>query len=565
MRALFNTDFELKPFHYFLLGLVIFFAFFYGFASYAILNMNEGLYAEIPREMLLSGNYIIPHLNFVPYIEKPPLLYWLIALSYKVFGVGVLGARLIPVVSAAVSCLTLVFLGRKTHGQREGWLAGIVLASSVGFIVIGRVILFDMLLTAFMTLSLSLIFCWYTSDKKSYLRFAYAFLGLALMTKGYLPLVLEGGIVALFFLIEQPGWKKFRAFFDITGIFLFIAIVLPWHIAAIIKQPGFAYDYFINEQLMRFFNKRIPLDYHTGPFYFYLPRLFVTMLPWSFIFPALFFPFKRLVNDPLKRFLCCWFLVPLIIFSLSQAKGDYYMVLGMPPLAYLLALRLKDFIDHGKRHIVSWVFLAILLLEMAAIVFIKFFDVALLPHALLKPFEHLFVFVCIYSVFALSFTRQWFTKQLVSTLLIAGLAIPLTVFYVQLRHAQQYQYSEIKLGQYIQEHHPQRRLYLFENFEKYSSLVFYSKKRVAIIQSVSQDLYYGSHTAAGRGWFISDKQFKQTALKQAVYVAVRDDRMAQFLHKTAPVKFCRVYDNAGLSLLTNVPGCSNNLLVSRRI
>ncbi|HEV2523722.1 MAG TPA: glycosyltransferase family 39 protein, partial [Gammaproteobacteria bacterium] len=111
---------QLAPWQTIFLGLIVFVGCFYGIGSYSILDMNEGLYAEVAREMLANNHWIIPHLNGVSYLEKPPMLYWLIALSYKFFGINAFGARFIPSLATALTALSFYWLGKKTGDVRTG-------------------------------------------------------------------------------------------------------------------------------------------------------------------------------------------------------------------------------------------------------------------------------------------------------------------------------------------------------------------------------------------------------------------------------------------------------------
>lgn len=238
----FNTYYRLGLFEYLFLFVVLFVGFYFGMSTYALENINEGLYGEIPREMLQLKNYVIPHLNFVPYIEKPPLFYWLIALSYKLFGVSEWSARVVPATAASLLCLSLVYFGNYIRRNREGWLAGIILATSVGFVIVGRVLIFDMVLTLFFSLSLLCFYMWYQKLEVSYLRLFYAFLGLAFLTKGMLALFLIPAIVLIFMFLEGTRAKKMRQCIDLPGIALFLLIVIPWHYFAMRQEPGFIWD-----------------------------------------------------------------------------------------------------------------------------------------------------------------------------------------------------------------------------------------------------------------------------------------------------------------------------------
>ena len=245
------------------LGVVLLVSFFVGLGGYALENVNEGLYGEIPREMLLRGDYLIPHLNFVPYIEKPPLLYWLTAIFYQLFGVSEFTARLVPAISAASVCIVMRNFARKINLNHTGYTTALILGSSVGMILLARVLIFDMLLCALLAACFTQFYYWYTFEHQYYIRMAYVFAGLAVMTKGLMVLVLLPVIVFSFLLWERAPARKFRAFFDVVGIMMFLAITVPWHVAASLRQPDFSWQYFINEHLMRFIDAREPHDYHT--------------------------------------------------------------------------------------------------------------------------------------------------------------------------------------------------------------------------------------------------------------------------------------------------------------
>lgn len=537
----------IQPLCYCVLFFLLLIAFGYGISAYAILDMNEGLYAEIAREMLGTHHYVIPHLNALPYLEKPPLFYWLLAISYQLLGVSTFAARIIPSLSACVACLTLLLLTYNTQHARAGLLAAIILASSVGFIIIGRMVFFDMLLTTWFTLALTFFYCWFTREKNYYLYASYFAIALAFLTKGLLPVLLAGGITVVFLAIKSPREKLLR-FFNPLGICLFLLITIPWHLAAIYKLPGFAWDYFINEQLYRFLDKRIPHDYHTGPLYYYLPRIIVYLFPWSLTIPLLFGKIhgKLSAQDPLKLLLWLWLFIPLLFFSISLAKGDYYMVLSMPALALLLGLKFDQHLTQNNSRWLTVLFVSYALLLIAAASYIL--SRHLMPAVMTHSLVILLLFLVIYSslgVLLIQRTRQ----ALLSFLLLAGLCVPLIIFYVNFRVTLQNHYSQLNLAQYIQQHDPQRPIYLYQDYEKISSLLFFVGPRLPIIDSVSNDLYYGSHRSEASGWFPSAVQFKQQALSRACYVVLLKSKLAGFQQLMAPQHFCLLAQNDAAALL----------------
>lgn len=324
---------------FFILGVCFFF--YMGLGSYALLNNNEGLYAQIAWEMMDKGNWIIPHLNGVPYIEKPPLLYWLVAGSFKLFGKTEFAARLVPATFGVLTCLALYLFGYSCGKKKQGQYAALILASSCGFIVFSRMLFFDGALSFFLTCSALSFYKFYQTRTQKYLYILSILMAGAVMTKGLVAVVLMGGIILSFLSLErQLTFLKFL--FNPWSISLFFLLTIPWHWAAALQEPSFSWFYFINEHWMRFLDKRIPKDYYTGPLYYYIPRVVAYMVPWTFLAPFFVRRNSGLFDTSFKRFVSCWFLVPFIFFSVSKAKANYYMVVGIPPLALWLGGYLSE-------------------------------------------------------------------------------------------------------------------------------------------------------------------------------------------------------------------------------
>ena len=563
-----NTHEKITLLDYFIMLGTIFVTLFFGFASYALENMNEGLYAEIPREMMVTGNYTVPHLNFVPYLEKPPMLYWLITLSYHLFGVSTFGARLVPVVSGAIVCLSLFYFAKKIKLAREGWIAAIVLTTSAGFILISRVIIFDMTLTAFFTLSLLFFYLWYIKEIRWYLWLSFALLGCAYLTKGLLSVALVPFIAMLFMIVQRTPWKKFFRLFDIPGICIFLLTIVPWTIAASIRQPGFAWDFFINEQVYRFLNKRIPDDYHHGPIWYYIIPTIILLLPWSVFFPILVKRVQASVNTidakqmaSLKKFLWIWFLAPFIFFSLSLAKAQYYIIIGIPALAFLLGIKFNEYFKAGNSKIFTWFFYTlviggctILSLICISIHSQKFASHLpnnwILPHELGFPLLVVLFITIPYAILG-SILIYYKRAPIIRFILIAGLILPWIYFLIADKQMLSPQRSEKLLGEYILNHDPNRPVYLYQDYENISSILYYVKKRVAIIDTQSMDLYYGATTPAAKGWFITSKQFTAQAQTQPVYVVMEASKLAMFNIVVAPLKFCVASRSGDTLVLSN--------------
>jgi 4-amino-4-deoxy-L-arabinose transferase-like glycosyltransferase len=230
--------------------------------SFGILDNNEGLYAEIPREMLSSGDWrlwVIPHLNGLPYMEKPPLLYWLTALSFALFGQNEWSARAVPAASALACVALLLWFGAAVKRPQVGRLAALMFVSGVGVTVMSHVLMFDMLLTALLTAALMGAYRALTEDGVRFVRAAYALLALALLAKSVFALIVFGLVMACFILSTSRSLMEFlsacRKLFEPWALLIFCAIAVPWHLVASLTEPIFAWFYFINEHVLRFIGK----------------------------------------------------------------------------------------------------------------------------------------------------------------------------------------------------------------------------------------------------------------------------------------------------------------------
>ncbi len=314
----------------------------------------DAVQAQIARNMLTSGDWVIARLDGVPYLEKSPLLYWLIAISYRVFGIHDWAAR-IPVALAAIFLAWLTWrYGRWAFGEIAGFYAGLALATSVGLFLFTRIQIPDVLLTlcvcaAFWSFQRALD----PQEQRPRLWAALlaGSLGVGLMLKGLIAVVAPTGGVILYLaltrqLFSRAVWKRLHIF---TGALIVFAIAAPWHVLATFRMPpyfnftlhsgpgeyhGFFWFYFINEHVLRFLNLRYPRDYNTVPrLAFWLLHL-LWLFPWSVFFPALtglsFKPVDRAGQTRLLAF--CWTTFLLVFFTFSTTQ-EYYSMPVYPALA----------------------------------------------------------------------------------------------------------------------------------------------------------------------------------------------------------------------------------------
>ena len=254
--------------------------------SFLLLEPDEGRYAEIAREMLQRGEWVVPSLDSQPYLDKPPLLYWLVEISYTLFGVHEASARLVPALAIHLTILLVYLLGRRSVGERGAFWAAMLLSIAPGFLAVGRLLILDGLLTLWSTLAILAAFEALRGDR---LRWSWWLLsavacGLGVLTKGpVVLLLLAPPLIAQRWLTGQPV----RA--AIAGIGAFLAVVLlvnlPWYLAIYLRQPAFLRYFFWEHNVLRFLK---PFD-HLQPVWYYGPILLGGLMPGT----LLLIPFLR--------------------------------------------------------------------------------------------------------------------------------------------------------------------------------------------------------------------------------------------------------------------------------
>jgi 4-amino-4-deoxy-L-arabinose transferase-like glycosyltransferase len=301
-------------------------------------NPDEGRYAEIPREMLASGDWVVPRLNDLVYIEKPPLQYWFTALSEAVFGRNDWAVRLYTGLCALATVYALWTLIRREWGRAAAARGAIMLGSALWFVLLGHQVTLDTSLTLFMTLTF-VGFCnaqravrWQRWMALSWLSIAAAF-----MTKG-----LIAGVLPLFALVGYSALQRdpapWRRLLLVRGTVLFAVACLPWLILIQHRLPQFFQFFFIREHFERFLTK---IEARYQPWWFFIPVLVGGILPWLLpALRALWSDWRRSVASPgfdLRRFAWIWCVVVFVFFSASDSKLSTYILPLFPILALLMA------------------------------------------------------------------------------------------------------------------------------------------------------------------------------------------------------------------------------------
>lgn len=314
-----------------------------------LIEPDEGRYSEIPREMLERSDFVTPLLNYVKYFEKPPLHYWLNALSFSLFGQNEFAARFAGTMAGLLTVLFTYWMGRQLFERRAGLLAALIVGTSGGFLVQSRINITDMTLTFCLTLCLGSFLLGIRDEgprKGLYYYLGYAGAALAVLAKGLIGIVFPGGIIFLFLLFRKR-WRLLSEMRLFSGTILFLVVAAPWFILVSLKNPEFARFFFIHEHFERFLTK---VHRRYQPVWFFVPVLLGTMLPWSFFIPEALrraWQERKSSHGDTLAFLAIWALLIFAFFSKSNSKLVPYILPIFPPLALLIAWRWQQAVEEG--------------------------------------------------------------------------------------------------------------------------------------------------------------------------------------------------------------------------
>jgi 4-amino-4-deoxy-L-arabinose transferase-like glycosyltransferase len=496
-------------------------------------NLNEGLYARVAQEMLERHDFAVPTLDGVPYLEKPPLLYWVTAGALAAFGRSESVARLAPLLGAVLMLAAAAWFARRHLAPQAGAYALPILASAPLVVVLARTLMFDMLFTGLLFGALVLLYEAFTDvSRKRWLRASYALLALAVLTKGFAG-ALFYGLVALTLLLAKPrGARRATALAlaDPIAVALLLGIAAPWHFLAA-RQPGFAWFYVVNEHVLRFLGRRIPHDYHTGPVWYYLPRLCADFFPWPLL---LLLPAQRDALDPqaraARRFLWIALLVPLAVFSLSEGKGEYYMIVGIPALALLAADRLARSLSPRTTLVslaAAWLVVLIAAATQAR--------AHVAPYALPAHFADDIALAAALAVAALAAgLLRW---RLPAVLACAAVAVPCAAMYSNYFRANESSRSARSLARALRP--SAAPVFVYRGYEAVSAVTFYLDRPVGVVDYRGGDLSYGLGLAAQPERFPDAADLARLAARKPLWLVVPKPELARFAASALPAAFVR--------------------------
>jgi 4-amino-4-deoxy-L-arabinose transferase-like glycosyltransferase len=321
---------------------------------------DEGRYAEIPREMLASGDWLVPHLNGIQYLEKPPLQYWATAALYEVLGVHPWVSRLYTAGLGFALLVLVGFAGRLWYGTATGLYAALLLGSSALFYLLAHINTLDMGLTFYLSLAMLALVTSQrapvstgTSATSLWLWLAWAAVGLAVLQKGLVGLVLPGFAMALY-VLWQRDWALLLRIRVLSGLAIVFALNLPWWWLMQRRNPGFVDWFFVHEHYTRFLTNEHD---RAEPWWYFSALLLIGVLPWiapmtrGFL-AALRMPRPAAVRPAApgpaittaaqcgiatERFLAVWAAAIFIFYSPSGSKLAPYILPMLPPMALLAA------------------------------------------------------------------------------------------------------------------------------------------------------------------------------------------------------------------------------------
>jgi len=352
-----------------ILPLVIFLAlswylFFFRLDAMGLTDPDETFYAQTAKEMLSRNEWMTPHIFGKPQFEKPIFFYWLVELSFKVFGVNETAARLPSAVFGMIGIAATYFLGRLLFNKRTGLIAAVMLATSVEYVILSRACVTDMTLFSLMLLGVLFFFYGHIRDKRYSYFLSAAFFALAVLTKGPIAAMLPGLAFVLYFAFTRD-WKSLSKIPFLAMAAVFIAVAAPWYLAMYRAHGNVFIDAFFGFQnIVRFTQSEHKIG--SGVWY-NIPILLGGFFPWSVFLPfGLWLAFKKVViRDPLPSnydsrkgliFVLAWFFSIFLFFTISSTKLPTYIFPCFVAAALISAVSWDEFLkDRPSRPAEKWV------------------------------------------------------------------------------------------------------------------------------------------------------------------------------------------------------------------
>lgn len=377
-KVSFWEEIKENKFSWLLLFITVVIIFFVNLGAGGIPSAQEGRAGIVARNMLETGNW--KHIIYYGAIttEKPILCYWLTAVSGLFLGISEFSIRVPSALAAITTVIISCHMAYRIYGRKTAILSGYILSTMTLFVNLGHIARIDIVLCAFYTALMSLMYFGYFKDfKPNYLLYIfYILLGLSVLVKGPISL----GLIGITVLIIVAVKRNPRIIWDmkpISGTIITLAIAVPWFVIESFRTHGaFAWDFFINQNISRFTGIDMTYkDGKRGSFFFYFPKLFVSALPWSIFVPfAIFNYFKKLKKLRWETYyFIIWFFVIFMFFTFAAIKRGDYIVPLLPALAILIARYIDLLIEKAPLLSKTWIpfFAIVVFLFAGALTLIK--------------------------------------------------------------------------------------------------------------------------------------------------------------------------------------------------
>ena len=556
----------------------------------------DAVQAQIARNMLSSGDWVTARLDGVAYLEKPPLIYWMIAGCYKVFGAHDWVARIPVALSSIALCWLTAAFGAWAFGRRAGFYAGLCMATCVGLWLFTRILIPDVMLTFTIALGMWAFLRVLDPEEQHPRMWAAtlaAALGVGLLLKSLIGIVFPIGAAAIYLLFTRQFfslrvWKRLHPF---SGLAIILLIAAPWHILATLRNPpyfsftmrsvpgeyhGFFWFFFFNEQLLRFLNLRYPRDYNTVPrLYFWLLNL-AWLFPWSVYLPAA----VKLGYRPIDRagktrlLALCWAGFVLVFFTFSTTQ-EYYSMPSYPAFALLIgsAIAANGRMIRGGTRVLTVMCACAVLAAVAILVAVRHVPTpgdisqALSSHPAayklsLGHMEDLTINSFAYLRLPLALAAVAFFVGTIGTLRPARRYTYLAIATMMVVFFQAARLAMVRFDPYLSsrplvdvlERSPQGGLIVNHHYYWFSSVFFYTDRTALLLNGRFNNLVYGSYAPNAPDVFLSDGQFKDLWLKpKRYYIFSKASAVPDLEALVGKEQINTVEESGGKVLLTNHP------------
>ncbi|MFX4307934.1 glycosyltransferase family 39 protein [Acinetobacter soli] len=297
---------------------------------------DEGRYADISRHMFESGDWLVPRLDGLPFIHKPPMLHWLSSIAMHIFGVHVWVVRLVPVLAASLLLIGTYLFVRKYLSQKIAELSILMMATNLLFFGSSQYVNHDLLLATGITLSVFCLVDFSLCNRKAMLFLGYFFAASAFLTKGLIGILIPG-MILLPWLLYTRQYKRIPAFFNPFALLFLAALTLPWLYQMQQIYPDFLHYFFIDQQFNRFHSNQFN---NKQSWFFYLVILLVSLLPWllTLRWTGLLTMLQQQRLNLIGQLLIWWLVSVVIFFSIPPSKLAGYILPALTPLIMLCAV-----------------------------------------------------------------------------------------------------------------------------------------------------------------------------------------------------------------------------------